>query len=416
MTSESVFILAPIRGIFPKGSATMISFALDEDQQLIQETVRKFAADSLRANLREYEQNGVPERLRKQFHELGLGLLDMPEAAGGQGASLVTAAIVHEELAYGDPGAAVALWAPHLAAQAILLLGDEAQQKRFLARFAETSGHDRLGAVAYGEKSAPLEGFHTTARKNGDGWVLNGKKAWVVNGGKADLHVIFAQLDGTTGWDQVAAFVVEAGSPGLKAGPRHLLLGLETVYAGEVILEDCRVPDANRLRGGDDFLKNANRLLARAGLINAARQVGLARAAYEFALEYTQERKAFGKPVAHFQAIAFTLADMHMDVESARWLLWKAATELDKGDVTSTLEAVAHANEAAWRVSDNGVQLLGGAGFVKDYPVEKWMRDTKALALFAPPSECASLGVAAAELKHPIGTGLPSSAIQPFFT
>jgi alkylation response protein AidB-like acyl-CoA dehydrogenase len=151
-------------------------------------------------------------------------------------------------------------------------------------------------------------------------------------------------------------------------------------------------------------------------VINAARQVGLARAAYEFALEYTQDRKAFGKPVAHFQSVAFTLADMAMDVEAARWMVWRAATELEKGTWSSTVAATAHANEAAWRVADNGVQLLGGAGYVKDYPVEKWLRDTKTLALFAPPSEVAELALAGVELGTPVSTGLPSTAIQPFFT
>ncbi len=328
----------------------------------------------------------------------------------------MTAAIVQEELAFGDPGAAVALWAPHLAAQAILALGDEAQQKRFLARFAETTGALRTGAVAYSEKNAPLDGFATTAKKSGGEWILDGKKAFVVNGGTADLTIVFAQVEGTTGWDGAAAFVVEAGNPGLKTGERHALLGLGAVHAAELSLESCRVPDGNRLLGGGRFLDGARRMLARGSLMNAARQVGLARASYEFALDYTQERKAFGKVIAHFQALAFMLAEMHMDVEAARWMVWRAATELDQGKLESVHEAVAHANEAAWRVADNGVQLLGGAGYIRDYPVEKWMRDTKALALFGPPSECASLAVATKELGHDVASGLPSSAIQPFFT
>jgi acyl-CoA dehydrogenase len=396
----------------------MISFALEEDQQLIQDTVRKFAAESIRPRLREYEKAGdVPASLRKQFHELGLGLLDAPEAVGGQGASLATAALVHEELAFGDPGAAIALWAPHSAATAILCLGDEAQQKRFLGRFAASDGASRLGAVAYGERKAPLEGFHTVARKAGGEWILNGKKAWVVNGGRADLHVVFAQLDGTSGWDGAAAFVVEAGNPGLKPGARHELLGLETVQASEIVLEDCRVPDGNRLLGGSDFRRGVALFMARVAVANAARQVGLARASYEFALEYTQERKAFGKPVAHFQAIAFTLAEMATDVDAARWMVWRAAHALDQGQLgVEVPSACALANEAAWRVADHGVQLLGGAGFVQDYPVEKWMRDTKALALFGVPSETAHLAIAGVELGQPIGGGLPSSAIQPFFT
>src|SRR6185312_6983510 len=174
-----------------------------------------------------------------------------------------------------------------------------------------------------------------------------------------------------------------------------------------------------RLLAGGELVKRLEHVFARAMVINAARQVGLARAAYEFALEYTQDRKAFGKPVAHFQSIAFTLADMAMDVDAARWMVWRAATQLDKGDWSSTVAAAAHANEAAWRVADNGVQLLGGAGYVKDYPVEKWLRDTKALALFAPPSEIAELVAAGFELGHHVsgeGHSLPSTAMQPFFT
>src|SRR5581483_1595840 len=357
MTSESPFSGDP-----------MISFGLEEEQAMIQETVRKFAVENLRPKLREFEHaRALPESLRRQFHELGLALVDVPEALGGQGASLTTAAIVQEELAFGDPGAAIALWSPHLFVQAVLALGDEAQQKRFLARFAETAGALRSGAVAYSERGAPLDGFNTTAKRSGGDWILDGKKAFVVNGGVADLTVVFAQLEGTSGWDGAAAFVVEAGNPGLQAGERHALLGLDTVHAAEIVLESCRVPDANRLLGGSNspkesnFLLGSQRMFARGGLLNAARQVGLARAAYEFALDYTQERKAFGKVIAHFQSIAFTLAEMHMDVEAARWMVWRAAVELEKGKVETVYEAIAHANEAAWRVADNGVQLLGGA-------------------------------------------------------
>jgi acyl-CoA dehydrogenase len=395
----------------------MISFALDEDQQLILETVRQFAAEKVRPKLRELEKaGGVPEALRKQFHELGLGLIDLPESVGGTGASLSTAMLVHEELAFGDPGAAVALWAPGAAAYAIHFLGDEGQQQRLLGRFADPAGHARLGAVAWAERGGKLEGLSTTARKDGAGWVLDGKKAFVVNGGIADLTVVFAQLEGTSGWSGIGAFVVEAGNAGLRQGARHELVGLETVHAAELVLEGCRVPEANRLLGGASFGAGVGSMFLRQSLVNAARQVGLARASYELALEYTQERKAFGKPIAHFQSIAFTLAEMAMDVDAARWMVWRAAVELPKGHDVPVMQAISHANEAAWRVADNGVQLLGGAGFVQDYPVEKWMRDTKALALFSPPSEAAALGVAGKALGHALLSDGPGTVLQPFFT
>jgi acyl-CoA dehydrogenase len=397
----------------------MISFGLEEEQQIIQETVRKFAVDELRPKLRDLEQHGVPDELRRRFHELSLALIDVPERCGGQGAPLTTTVLVHEELAFGDPGAAVALFAPHLAAAAIVQLGDEAQQQRLIAPFATGDGALRTGALAWSERNAPLDGFATTATPVDGGWKLDGHKAFVVNGDGAAIIVVFAQLAGTRGWDNVGAFVIEAGTGGVKLGARHQLLGLGAVAAHELSFEGVFVPAHNRLLGDGKFVAQCERLFARAMLINAARQVGLARAAYEFALNYTQERKAFGKPVAHFQAIAFTLAEMAMEVDAARWMVWRAATELDKGSWASTVAAAAQANDAAWKVADNGVQLLGGAGYVRDYPVEKWLRDTKTLALFAPPTEIANLMLAGEELRHHISgdsAGLPSSALQPFFT
>jgi hypothetical protein len=179
--------------------------------------------------------------------------------------------------------------------------------------------------------------------------------------------------------------------------------------------------------GGDALLAGAaasdpvaamRRMWARIGVTTAARQVGLARASFENALAYTQERVAFGKPVAHFQAVSFNLADMAMLVDAARWMVWRAAVELDagkKGAVTAAFAAAAHANQLAWRVADDGVQLLGGAGFVQDYPAEKWMRDSKALALCGPSDELAALVVAGDAVGKPdeLGPGLPSPWLQP---
>jgi acyl-CoA dehydrogenase len=305
----------------------------------------------------------------------------------------------------------VALAARGLGLEAILALGDEAQQQRLFPRFTASDGWRRAAALAYAERGGPLDGFGTRAVRAGDGWVLDGKKCFVSGAEGAELVVVFAQVEGD-GWPHVGAFVVEKGTVGLTVGPRQRLLGLEASPVYELTLDGCRVGDEGRLCGGGDFMAAARGLFSRLGLLQAARQVGLARASYENALEYTQERKAFGKPVAHFQSIAFALADMHMDVEAARWMVWKAATSGQAEDIAA---AVAHANEAAWRVADLGVQLLGGAGFVKDFPAEKWLRDTRALSLHAPPSECATLGIAAAELGQAID-GLPSTGIQPFVT
>ncbi len=393
----------------------MISFALDEEQTILQTTVRKFAAEHVRPNLRAWERaRAVPDEARRRFHDLGLALLDVPEAAGGAGAGLIASTVVHEELGFGDAGAAVALWAPHLVPAALLSLGDAAQAAHHLARFVEDPL--ALGAVAWSEPAgAPLEGFATVAEKRGGGWALSGKKAFVVNGDRASVIVVFAQVEPGRGWEGAGAFVVDGKAPGVTAGARHETLGLETVAASSLALDGVFVREEDRLAA--PFVDGARRFFARASLMTAARQVGLARAAYEYALGYTQERRAFGKPVAHFQSIAFTLAETLMDVESARWLLWRAAAVPDgKLDLSHVAQAAVHANEAAFRAADNAVQLLGGAGYVQDYPVEKWLRDTKTLALSAPTDQLSQLAVTGLALGQPIDAGLPSSALQPIYT
>lgn len=385
----------------------MISFGLSEDQKMVQEMVRKFAEGELRPRHRELEKKGVPDELQKRFDELGLGLVDAPEELGGMGLGAFTAAVVHEELAWGDPGAAVALWAPHFAVAALLELGDAEQAKRWLGKLGR-------GAVAWSEPpKGPAEGFRTTAKRDGDGWVLEGEKIAVVNAGTAEVVVLFAQVE--AGWDGVGAFVVDGTA--VKGGAKSEWVGLETVRAGAISLAGVRVPDADRLKNVS--VASMKRFFARAALVTAARQVGLARASYEYALEYTQDRHAFGKPVAHFQSISFTLAEMAMEVDAARWMVWRAAADFDRGakDAESSVwKAATHANDAAWRVADNGVQLLGGAGFIQDYPVEKWMRDTKALALMGGSDQLAQLAVAGMALGQDLDVGLPAPWIQPVVT
>jgi alkylation response protein AidB-like acyl-CoA dehydrogenase len=391
----------------------MIRFSVTEDQELVRETVRKFAAEAIRPRLRACEREGVPGELRDRFHALGLSLADVPETCGGLGLDQLTACLIHEELAFGDPGAAVALWGPHFLPAAALELGTPEQAARILSPFA-TSGR-RRGAGAWSDPGKGAEaGFATRARPDGAGWIIGGEKLHVVNGDGADAMVVFAQVD-DDGWDGAGAFLVESGA---VAGAREAWLGLETVPAAPVSFRGVR---AERLGGGAEVVPAMRRMFARMSLMTAARQVGLARASYELALAFTQDRVAFGKPVAHFQAVAFTLAEMHMDVESARWMVWRAAVAFD-GGAAGAVEAVAaaldHANDAAWRVADNAVQLLGGAGFIQDHPVEKWMRDTKALALMAQTSEGARLSIAAAAAGQPgaFGPGLPSPWIQPVVT
>lgn len=391
----------------------MISFQLDEDQRLLQETTRAFARDRVRPRLRELEKAGeISSDLQREFTELGLAFIDMPESLGGAGQSQVSAAVVHEELAWGDAGAAVALFSTQPLAAALLELADDAQQRRFLSALGKPGA---VGAVAFSETGVadgPL--FLTRARRDGESYLVNGKKSLVLFGGQATQTLIFASLQGgnederedatrADGWDGVGVFLAE----GELGATRQRTLGLQTASIAELRFEDLRVPAANRLLGRGNLTAALQRFWARYALITAARQVGLARAAYEHALQYAEDRVAFGKPIAHFEAVAFFLAEMHMDVESARWLVWRAAHALDCG-TPSTEDAIAycakaavHASEAAWRAADQAVQILGGAGYMKDHPVEKWMRDTKMLALFAAPSEGHAETIAARELGLP---------------
>jgi alkylation response protein AidB-like acyl-CoA dehydrogenase len=386
----------------------MISFALTDEQQLVVETARKLAVEELRPRARAFEKAGdVSEALRRKVHELGLAFVDVPEDAGGLGQGALTAALVHEELACGDPGAAVAAWSPGFAGAALVELATPEQRARLLAPFVAPGGALRRAAVAWSEPGGPVEGFATRARRAGDGWILDGRKAFVIHAGVAELTVVFAQVDDRAGWEGAGAFAVEGPLPSAR---RAAWLGLETVIAGDLILDGVRVPDGNRLAFD---VARARRFFARAQLATAARQVGLARAAYETALAYTQDRKAFGKSVAHFQAVSFNLAEMHMDVEAARWMVWKAAAALDAGEpaaLSAVAQAAITANEAAWRVADDAVQLHGGAGFIQDFPVEKWLRDTAALALVGGTDQLAQLTVAG------VGAGLPEHAIQPVVT
>ena len=401
----------------------MISFELDSDQTLIQETVHAFAKDELVPSIRAAEKTGAPsDALRRSYGELGLARIDLPEGQGGAGATISTAVLAEEELGWGDAALALALDPGYAGELAIALLADDKRRAQL------APGPGTVTAVAYCETKGQPAGFATVARRVDGGFSLTGRKGFVLDGARATRYVVFAQLEGGDGWRGAAAFLVDRPAKGdkqassIRVGERQQQLGLAAASVTEVVFEDCRVGEGALLAAGDELVAGTRRLLARVGLKNAARQVGLARASYELTLEYTQDRKAFGRPVAHFQANAFTLAEMLIDVEAARWLVWRAAWLVDRmaatptasDDLRACADAIVHAHEVAWRTADRGVQLLGGAGFVQDFPAEKRMRDSKALALVGAPSEWWRLDAAAQLLGHAIESALPSAALQPF--
>ncbi len=400
----------------------MISFELSEEQGLVQQTARQFAERELRPQLRKSEAaGGLSDAVLRKAHDLGLQTLCVPAELGGGGQSLTTQAIVNEELGWADAAAPFALGGPGAFGAMLLELGDAEQTKRWLSPFGAPGAHAMRGAVAWSE-SRPNEraGFRTTAKKSGNDWLLEGQKAYAIGGGVADVHLVFAQIEPERGWDGIGAFVVERGNAGLKAGARQRPVGLDAVHFGEVILEACRVPDRARLAGGGDFFAALGRGFSRLSVVTAAAAVGLGRAAWEIARDYCETRRAFGKPIGHFQAIAFTMADRLMDVESARWLLWRACAQWDAGryDARAVAVAAAQAQEAAMRSADDAVQLHGGMGFMRDLPVEKMMRDAKTLALVGMSTAALDQVTAMADLKvaRDVEATLPTPDIQPVFT
>jgi alkylation response protein AidB-like acyl-CoA dehydrogenase len=402
----------------------MIAFDPTDDQKLMQESVASFAK-TLRARLRETEkERAVAPDLRKTAHELGLGMVAIPEALGGAGLGLLTAVLLEEELAYGDPAAPFAFGGPGALGVAATELGTPEQATALLAPFAGADAWDRFGAVAWGERKASSQraGLTTVAVNRMGTWELTGEKAYVVNADRASSFVVFAQTSEGQGWKGIGAFVVKKGTPGLTVLPRETSLGLDAASFGGLRLDGVEVDESDRLAGGSDFDAALVRFFAKHSLLVAARAVGLARAAFDIALEYCEQRRAFGKPIGHFQAVAFTLADRAMDVDAARGLVWRAAHAWDSGApekdaLLYSARAASFALEAAMRCGDDAVQLHGGAGFMRDYAVEKLMRDAKQLQVCTMTAEHCDQLAAAIELGRAYDPGdvLPTAESQSAF-
>lgn len=363
----------------------MIDFSPTEEEQAILEQVRKFAQTEIRPKLRECESKStVPDDILKKYHEMGLSTLDIPQEYGGMGLGMVTSVLVQEELCYGDVGVTMSLPGPGYAGYAVLAFGNEEQKKRLLEPYSRPEAYNRRGTICVTERKsgANVLEMETTAKKDGSNYILNGKKYMIHFGGEASLHIIFAVIDRGKGWDGVGAFAVEAPSQGIKIVRNLELLGLNTTHVSEISIENLVVPEENLLNNGN-FKENYTKMFERIRTIHAARCVGLARAALEYAVEYSKVREAFGKPIGQHQGLSFILAEMATEVDAARWLVWKAAHTIDKGEpaFADVSFAFVQAMETAMFVTNNAVQILGGHGYIQDHPVEKWMRDAKTMAL-----------------------------------
>jgi acyl-CoA dehydrogenase len=402
----------------------MIDFQPSEEQLLMRDAVAQFARASLRERVREVETSGaVPEDIRRAAHEMALASASIPEACGGQGLGLVTGVLLEEEIAAVDAASACALPGPGAFGTAVVELGGEVAGE-LLAPFFGADAHGRYGALAWSEERPHPErpGMVTVARREGDGWVLQGKKSHVIAAGLADRFVVVAQEDEGAGWNGLGAFVVEGDAPGVTRGERHKTLGLDAVWFGDVGFEGT---PARRIgpAAGEAMTAALLRVFCKRALLVAARAVGLASGAFELAREYCDTRVAFGKPIGHFQAVAFILADRLMDVESARWLVWEAAWSWDSGQpekdsLLKSAQAAAHALDIAMVCADDCVSLHGGMGFIRDAIPEKLMRDAKQLALCSPTSETLDQLAAVLEIGAPLDPALvlPTPELQTIFT
>ncbi len=381
----------------------MVDFELTEEQKLMQKTAHEFAAREMRPVSLDYDKKGeMSWDIVKKAHALGLDTAFIPEAYGGGGiASVLTQVVVMEELNWGCAGMATGLIGAGLAYLPIIHMGTEDQKKRFLTRF--TGPEARLGALCLTEPDAgsDVASISTSARKDGDEWVLNGVKRFITNGGIADIHVVFATVDKSLGYFGIRAFIVEHGNPGLKMGKVEDKMGVRSSHTAEVVLDNCHVPAGNML-GSDESTAfyGAMKTLESSRPLVASGAIGIARAAYEYALDYARKRKTFGQPIAKKQAIAFMLADMKTKIDAARLLTWRSAWMLDQGMPMNKEASIAklYAADMAMEVTTDAVQIMGGAGYMKDEPVEKWMRDAKVFQIWEGTSQIQRLVISREEI------------------
>lgn len=366
-------------------AAAGISFDLSDEQRELQALAHDFAERELRPIAREWdEREDFPPELLGNAARVGLTSHAIPAEFGGGGVSPVTSALVAEELSWGCAGLAAPIGATMFPVRPLLSAGTEEQRRRWLPRLATEEGC--LAAIAFTEPGAgsDVAALQATARSEGDTYVLNGEKCYVTNGGIAAITIVFAKLDGA-----ISAFVLEEGDPGVSAGRKEPKLGLRSSHTGSIVLDDARIP-ADRLLGaeGDGFAIAMDFFLHSRPQV-AASAVGIARAAFEHATAYANERQAFGRALIAKQGVSFKLADMAMQIEASRLLVWRAAAALESGGDAGLLGsyAKAFAADTAMSVATEAVQILGGAGIMRDQPVEKWLRDAKVLQIVEGTSE-----------------------------
>jgi acyl-CoA dehydrogenase len=358
----------------------MVSFTPTDEQHMIVETVRRYAAERMRPAAHDADESGsVPREIVETGWELGLLPSAIPEEFGGFGDehSAVAGALAAEELGYGDLSMTLYLLAPNLFGIPILHCGTDDQKKKWLPTLTDASFVPATAAMIEPRWDFDPLNLATTAEKEQGGYVLNGHKAYVPLAADAQPILVYAREGGAT-----QAFIVERGTTGMTVLEREKHMGVRALSTYEVTFEDVRIPRDARL-GGEAGV-DANLLLNYSRVTLASLAVGVARGAFEYARDYAKTRETFGRPIAQYQAIAFMLAEMAIEIDAARALAWEAAWVLDRGQDATHQAALAkqYADEAALFVTDRAVQILGGHGYIREHPVERWLRNARGFSTF----------------------------------
>jgi alkylation response protein AidB-like acyl-CoA dehydrogenase len=363
----------------------MVSFQLTDEQKMMKDTISDFVKERLQPIARECDESGsLPDEIVKKFWEIGILQDIIPEEFGGMGGerSVLTSSIILEELGFGDLSIAIHLLSPALFAIPVLECGSYEQKKKYLPLFCGNELKFATSCVMEPKINFDLASLSTTAILDEDEYVINGVKCYVPCAERSDVMLVYAKTKEGLGYAGVDAFIVEKGTSGVEKGEREKNMGLKAVETYEVTFSDCRVPRKNKLGegSGSNFLKLMD--ISRLALSSLA--VGVARASYEYAKEYAKTRHAFGEPIASRQAIAFMIAENAIEIDAARLLLWYAAWKMDRGDdaTKDAYLAKRYASDMVAKVTDRGVQILGGHGYIREHPVEMWLRNGRGFATF----------------------------------
>lgn len=363
----------------------MVSFQLSQDQQMIKDMIRDFAKEQLSPIARECdEKEVVPDNIVKKFWELGLLRNMLPEEYGGYGGerSILTGAIIGEELGAGDLSLSLHLLSPNLFALPVLEFGSQQQKKKYLPLFCQDSFKFATLAVMEPSINFDLASLATYAQQDHDEYVISGQKCYVPLGKSSDIFLVFAKTKEGAGYAGVDGFIIEKGMAGVKKSDREKNMGIKALETIEITFQECRVPKANKL--GEDNGCNFLKIMDYSRIALASLAIGVARASFEYSRDYAKTRIAFGEPIASRQAIAFMIAENAIEIDAARLLVWEAAWKMDMGyDCTKDAYlAKRYAADMCLKVCDRGVQILGGHGYIREHPVEMWLRNARGFACF----------------------------------